>query len=85
MKYALLAFAEGFEKDTDIKYSTLHVQECMEVLLERDSYCEPLVNPRDKPPCSSSKPHQFTRKVYSHTNAAVIKCTCLEKTERLCT
>lgn len=59
---ALSNFKEAREEEKLVKYSTIPVQECTEVMLERDDHMEPL-NPR--PPCkrtvSEKKPKRLKK------------------------
>ena len=41
-KSALVAFREAQETGSDVEYHTIHIEECVEVVLERANHKEPL-------------------------------------------
>ena len=54
LQEALVSFAEVANSNLSAQYQTLHVEECLEVMLEREDRREPLLEPA-KPPSSSKK------------------------------
>ena len=53
---ALVSFLEVAEAGSDaVPYRTLHIEECMEVMMQRDKYVEPLeVHPSSKRPSTDA-------------------------------
>ena len=60
MQCTLCNFKEAKEEDKLAKYRTIHVQECVEVILERDDRLEPL---EPRPPCKRALEKQYRGKV----------------------
>ena len=60
---ALTAFVDAAKQQTDVKYCTIHVKECVVILLQRSNRAEPL-----EPKQCSSKPSQSRKR--SRTSAS---------------